>query len=214
MTDKLSVWNGALAALGERSLASLTEDREPRYVLQEVWDRGVVRTCLQKGQWNFAVRTAEITYETSISPDFGYRYAFVKPSDWVRTVGFYRDSGLQTPNEDYTDEAGFWWSDIDTVWVRYVSDDTQWGGDFSLWPDNFTRFVETYLAVMCIGRITHAASKAAELKQALKEWVSEAKGTDAMDDSPPQIRSGSWARSRIYYDDAAKDGGSRDQLYG
>jgi hypothetical protein len=38
--SKLKLYNDALGILGERRLASLTENREPRRVLDEVWDAG------------------------------------------------------------------------------------------------------------------------------------------------------------------------------
>ena len=60
MTDKLSIYNGALSILGERRLASLTENREPRYKLDDVWDNNFVRRLLQMGQWQFAQRTVQL----------------------------------------------------------------------------------------------------------------------------------------------------------
>ena len=57
MTDKLSIYNGALNILGERKLASETENREPRYQLDDIWDNDMVDRCLQMGQWNFAARS-------------------------------------------------------------------------------------------------------------------------------------------------------------
>ena len=45
MTDKLTVYNETLGLLGERKLASLTEQREPRRVLDGFWDQ-TVAYCL------------------------------------------------------------------------------------------------------------------------------------------------------------------------
>ena len=198
MPDKLSIWNGALGVIGERSLATLTENREPRYVIQEVWDRELVKTCLQKGQWNFATRAVMLEYDPGFTPDFGYQYGFVKPVDVVRLVGMYRDEGLQVPLEYYTDESGMWWADIETLYVRYVSDDDEWGQDYSLWPPNFTRFVEYYLAQQVLPRITHAQSKQQEIDGKVKDWLLQAKNTDAMDDAAPKLRRGSWSRARSH----------------
>ena len=47
----LALYNIALFAIGERAIASLTESREPRRLLDEVWSRGVGATtaCLEQG---------------------------------------------------------------------------------------------------------------------------------------------------------------------
>jgi hypothetical protein len=76
MASKLSIYNGALLALGERKLSSLTEARGSRRRLDSVWDDGGVKSCLQAGFWNFAMQSIELTYSPSITPAFGYRYAF------------------------------------------------------------------------------------------------------------------------------------------
>jgi len=78
MATKLGLFNGALLMLGERSLATLTENREPRRLLDIVWDGGGVRTCLEAGIWNFAVRAARIEYDPSAEPGFGLDRAFTK----------------------------------------------------------------------------------------------------------------------------------------
>lgn len=78
--DQLSLYNNALTVLGERKIASLTENREPRRVLDDVWS-GAVKYCLEQGQWKFAIRTSKLTYSTDVNPVFGYRRAFERPSE-------------------------------------------------------------------------------------------------------------------------------------
>jgi hypothetical protein len=41
----------------------------------------------------------------------------------VLTSGVFQDEFMRTPLTDYADEAGYWFSDYDTIYVRYVSDD-------------------------------------------------------------------------------------------
>ena len=83
MPSKLSIYNGALTIIGERKLASLTENREPRYKLDEIWDNDMIDRCLQMGQWKFAKRTVELTASPSVTPSFGFQYAFEQPADHV-----------------------------------------------------------------------------------------------------------------------------------
>ena len=102
----LQLYNGALTEFcGERPLASTTENREPRYLLDEAYSGGgnCKRTCLEQGQWNFAMRTQKLTYDTSIVPDFGYQCAYAKPSDWVNNTGIWQDEYMRVPLIQYTD---------------------------------------------------------------------------------------------------------------
>ena len=107
MTDRLSIYNGALMLAGERFLASLTEEREPRRLLDHVWDTGGLKACLEMGQWAFAMRTTQVDYDTSVEPGFGYHRAFVKPDDWVLTSAVCEDEFFRSPLLRYWDEAGY-----------------------------------------------------------------------------------------------------------
>lgn len=145
-TSRIKIYNGALLLVGERSIASLTVNEEARRVLDEVWDDDGVGYCLEQGQWMFAMRAAQFTYDSSISPAFGYQRGFTKPTDWVLTSGVCSDEYFRTPLLQYADEAGYWYADIDDIYVRYVSDDSNYGNDYSKWPDSFTEYVKHYFA--------------------------------------------------------------------
>ena len=82
MTTKLKLYNKALLYCKERKLASLTEEGKPRRLLDEVYDDSI-EYCLEEGLWKFATQTVRIDYDESIAPLYGYRRAFVKPSDWT-----------------------------------------------------------------------------------------------------------------------------------
>lgn len=194
-TSKLGVYNSALRLLGERSLASLTEDREPRRALDEAYD-ATVAFCLEQGQWNFAVRSIELTPTTSIDPGFGYVNAYTKPSDWVRTVGLCSDEYFQAPLLQYTDEAGYWWTDDNPIYIRYVSNGTSYGLDLSKWPATFARYVEYYLAVQVCERITQNMQKQEILKKEMHRVLVDARSKDAMNEATTFPPTGSWVRSR------------------
>ena len=197
MTDKLSLYNGALAILGERKLANLTENREPRHKLDDIWDRDFVKRVLQRGQWNFATRSIQPAASASVTPAFGYTNAFEKPDDFIRTTGVCQDEYFEVPLTRYTDETGYWWADLDTIYVRYVSNDSQYGGDFSLWPPNFTIYAEHELAAQVAPRLSgYDRDRVRELKQLAKEALDEAKNTDAMEEAANFQPEGSWVRAR------------------
>src|SRR5260221_1483015 len=108
MTDQHSLYNGALRVLGQRKLAALTEESEPRHLLDDVWGEGAVDACLEEGLWNFAIRTARLDYSPSIEPDFGFSRAFDKPTDWIRTAGMAADGyfRVRLTDEQVKDQAG------------------------------------------------------------------------------------------------------------
>src|SRR5882724_4601315 len=118
MPSKLSIFQGAALALGDRKVMSLTENRETRRALDLVWSRDGVKTCLQLGMWNFATRSLQYDYSPSVEPPFGFKRAFDKPTDWIRTVGMCEDEFFKVPLRQYQDEAAFWFADLDTIYVR------------------------------------------------------------------------------------------------
>lgn len=194
--DQLSLYNGACRELGERKLASLTEDRPVRHRLDLLWADGVRDECLSAGLWNFAMRTVQADSDDDIDIDFGLQYGFEKPADWVRTAAVCSDEYFTTPLLHYADEAGFWYADIDPIYVKYISNDSSYGLDYSKWTGRFTRYVECHMAALNARLHTQDEEKAERLEKRMKRLLKEAKSLDAMNEAaafPPQ---GSWARSR------------------
>lgn len=196
MTTQLSIYNSALRKCGERTIASLSENREPRRVLDSAWDDGLISYCLEQGLWNFALRTVKLEYSPSVEPSFGYSRAFDKPTDHVRTAGLCSDEFFTSPLLRYTDEAGYWFAELDTIYVRYVSDDNAYGNDKSLWPQTFVKFLSTYLAGEVAERITGNRTKADEIKREASKLLIDARSKDAMAEPTRMLPQGSWASAR------------------
>lgn len=215
MATKLSVYQGACAALGLRRLLSLTEAQLSRRELDGVFSRGAIRNCLSMGQWNFATRAQRLEYDPDIAPDFGLRRAFQKPTDWVRTCAACSDEYYNEPiiHTSIADEAGFWFTDLDTIYVKYVSDDAQYGADYSLWPENFNRMVEGYFAKEVCLRLTNDKELKVTLDRDFDRQLLKAEGTDAMDDSTKLPPLGSWSRARLSRT-SRRDRGNRGSLIG
>lgn len=211
MTDQLSIYNAALRHIGERELASLTENREPRRVLDGVWDDDFVDTCLEQGYWNFATRAIKITYSPSVEPPFGYRYAFDVPNDHVRTAAVCSDEYFNSPVLGYTTEGEYWFCDLQELYIKYVSNDNAYGMDYSLWPKSFTRWVELYLASLICERLTQNASKQERLMKRAKRALIDARSKDAMEEATTFMPPGSWSRSRSAR--VGRDRGNRSSLY-
>lgn len=195
MADKLSIFNRTLLLVGERSLASLTEAREPRYALDEVYATGL-ETCLEAGLWNFAMRAVEIEESASVEPAFGPASAFEIPSDWVRTDAVSLSPDFRPPLTDYMQEQGYWYANGSPLYVRYVSKDTDYGLDLAAWPQTFTRYVEAHLACEICERISQNASKLKELRDLEKRRCYDARVKDAASESVRFKPAGAWVRSR------------------
>jgi hypothetical protein len=220
MTSRLSLYNDALLLVGERSLASLSDNVETRRLLDQVWNSGAVNACLEEGQWQFAMRTIQIDYDPGITPDFGYQYAFDKPTDWVLTSAVATDEFFTTPVTRYVDESSFWFCDVSPLYVRYVSNDSSYGGDLSKWPQSFVDFVAAHLASKIILKISQDESKLSLFinpqnpQHSIRgRALTNAKSRCAMSGPVQFPVAGDWSRSRTRGSNRGDHGNTSGDLY-
>ncbi len=194
---QLSVYNEALRMLGERRLAGLAEAREPRRVLDDAWT-GAVAYALEQGDWNFAIRSSEVAWSPDFETSFGFRRAFAKPFDFVRLSSLAADEYFRIPLVDaqYVDEAGFWLSDFDTLYVRYVSSGDAYGFNSGGWPETFKKYLAAYLSAECCERITNSTQKRDRAERAMKMALTDARSSDAMNEGVKFAPPGSWVMAR------------------
>lgn len=211
MTTQLTLYNGALRELGERKLASLSENREPRRLLDDVWT-GAIKACLEEADWKFAQRTAKLIFEPSFEPTFGYRFQFTHPDDWVRWSKVCQDERQDVPLLQYHAEAGSLFADLENLYVSYVSNDTAYGNDMSLWPESFIQVVEFYLATRIVKRLEQSTTEQDRILKLYKRALLEAKSKDAMMSPTKMLPTGSWVNSRGYQTN--HDRGNRGRLIG
>ena len=196
MAGQLSLYNEALGILKERSLSALTDSREPRRVLDDYYS-GVVAYCLARGFWNFAMRAVSITESLTITPEFGYTYAFEHPSDWIRTYVVADNENFEPQLLRYNDEAGVWYADVTPLYVKYISNSASYGLNLSAWPQTFADYVACRLAYRAAPRISKASTEEMQrLYEEQKRACGIAGGVDAMDEPPRFPPTGSWAGSR------------------
>ena len=197
MTTRLSLYNDALIRVGERPLANLAEEREPRRILDQVYESDGVNKCLEMGQWHFAMRAVGVDYDPAIEPPFGYNRAFNKPDDWVLTSAVCSDEYFREPLLEYTDEAEQWYADYDLIYVRYVSNDSDYGTDLNKWPGSFEDYVASYFAYQIAPKLQGSdEAKQVKLLREMTRCLKVAKNKAAMA-LPTQLPArGSWTRSR------------------
>lgn len=205
--DRLGLYNEALRILGERRLASLTEDREPLRLLDDAWDANAHDSWLEEQDWNFALRSVQIGRDPSIETPWGYQFGFQKPEDMVRLSGIYTDEYMQVPFRNYMDEGQYWFAEsFPEIWVQYVSRRDQNGGNIGYWPASFSKYVAGFLAREIAPRLRNDVDLRAVKAEFIKR-EKHAKSKDALNSPSKPFPRGTWAGSRLA--GARRDGSFR-----
>lgn len=211
---QLTIYNKALDILGERPLASLTEAREPRRILDTWWDSGnVILRCLEEGMWKFALRTSKLSYDPSVTISFGYQFATAVPTDMVRIAQLCSDEMFNIPLTEYSFEAGMFYMNVQWIYLQYVSKDAAYGLNAALWPQLFEDYVAAYLAWRAALRITQSQDKEDHAEAWLKRAKDDALSKNAMAGPTQFLPQGQWVSAR-YGSGMHRDRGNRGSLYG
>lgn len=220
---RLELYNNALMYCGERSLAGLDEEREPRRLLDQVYNSNGINFCLEQAQWWFAMRAVQLDYDPSFSRQFGYTYAFSKGTDWIATSAVCSDEFFRTPLIDHAAEQDYFYADITPIYVKYISNDVNYGADLARWPATFCDYAAAYFASRIIGKL--AGDKADQLqallgppgqpgKGILGVNLHNAKNKAAMTQPTQIIAQGRWTRARMGRRNGYNDRGNTGSLIG
>lgn len=212
--NRLQLYNIGLAFIGESGLSTLSDSVEARRLLDEVWNRGngAIRYCLEKANWAFARRTIKLDTDADLTPQFGYTNVFTEPTDWIRLDAISGNEKFNPPLLDYEREAGLIHADITPIYLRFISDDSDYGGNFDKWPESFSQYVGSYLGSEIAPRLKNAVDREA-LKKDLEKILNDAKGKDAVQEPTRWTPLGSWSSARMgRY--SRRDRGSRSTLIG
>lgn len=194
---KLQLYNQALRLIGEGSLTTVTDSRPERYALDKIWDEDPIKQMLEETYWAFATRTLEWNYNSAVEPAFGYRYAFDRPANYVRSVAICQDEFFTAPLTDYNIEAGYLYCELQTIYWRYVSDADDYGRDMSLWTELFRNCVAAKMAKeLAIGLSKSDAVKEGADRE-LQRYLKDAKSMNAQEKPTQYLRPGSWTRNRM-----------------
>ena len=194
-TSRLGLYNTALGYLEERKLLNLTENRESRRYMDDEFDDNNL-FCLSQGNWNFAKREIMLDASATQIPNFGYAYAFPKPTDWNHTFMVSDNEAYDPLLRDYTDQNGFWYANISPIYVRYISRDPNYGLNLGIWTPAYVEYVATRLAFKCAPRLKQSLDKVAAIKKEMKEAKMTASSTDSQDLPPGKPPFGTWVMSR------------------
>jgi hypothetical protein len=114
----------------------------------------------------------------------------------VDVCGIWSDEYMTAPLLRYRDERHYWYCDLETIYVAYVSNHVNYGADLSLWPETFIAVVEAYLAKEIAGNLTSGDDKVMMAEKAFAQAMVEARSGDAMRKPTAFPPPGTWTTSR------------------
>lgn len=197
MASRLEIYKGALRHLGNAAgLSSLTEVSPARSALDDAWQSSV-DFLLEKGLWNFAIRTVELAYDEDTEPLFGYQYSYSKPTDWVRLVNIADEPTFREGLADYADENNYWYADCEPLYLRYVSNDEAYGWNVGSWRQSFAKCLEAYLAFSSSLPISADRGNRNDLYNLYTKLLKDAKTLDAIDEKVQQKPAGRLVKARL-----------------
>ena len=197
--SQLALYNNALLMLGQRTLASITEAREPRYVLDAIWNLGAVDYCAEIVKPRFLTTTSKLATSTS-SSQHDLDNVFNLPSDYLTTVAVYSDAELTQEVTRFVIDANTLACDYGTIFLRYVR---TFPGTYTNWPSSFAQVVAAYLASRAAVKIdpTKLEAVTAVFTEAVKVAVAIEDDRDSKERSP-EISGALSAPWRHIYNDA------------
>lgn len=196
MADRLSVYRAAQRHIGTGRIASLTENNEARLAFDDVWAESGDR-MLAEGMWNFAIRAIELSYDTDYEPRFGYQYSFRQPDDYVRIVNMSTTGDYFGDHEDYEDERGYWFSSINPLYIRYVSNSTLYGWNVGAWTQPFVDALAALMAFKCALPLANDRGNRNDLLQIHQKLLARAKVIDAVEEGVKRKPPGRLVQSRF-----------------
>lgn len=196
VASQLSIYNEALLLCEERILATVNDNTKSRRLLDVIWNDGGVNACLQEAMWSFATRTVAIQFDPNIQPQFGYIHAFKHPDDFVRSAAIASDPYFMSALTQYNDEDGYWWCDLATLFVKYVSNDPNYGNNMPQWPESFKIFVAAHFADKIVKSLTHDDKIQEKVKEFRAKALISARSKDAMNEPPGFFPRGQLSRAR------------------
>ena len=192
--DYLLRYNDALLILGLDDLITVNDDSNRRYKLSQALSSGIVEAELEDLSWQFGITSHQGFHNPSYTAVWGFSRSFDKPDDLHRLDGIFSDEFFQVPLDDYADEDGKWYCNLDIIYIKYVS--TNFLVTPSAWPAYFQRLIS---ARMALDAGPALKTEGADVDNAKEQYTSRrdsAMSNDAMASPPRKISNGDWTSVR------------------
>lgn len=185
MATQLGIYQDAAQRIGSVRLASISDDVEVRYALDDVY-ADAVAYMLRAAAWKFATVDAEVT--GTVSGGYGsFVYRAEKPANFLRAHSLYVSDGAHERPFPVREHMGYFYSTVETFRLRFVSSAYD---DEGLFPEQFASALSGYLAYLVCDRITGDAERQEVLRQ---RWLQEL-GASREIDAVPEDK---WLRHQL-----------------
>lgn len=185
-----AICNLALDELKQSPVTSISTPTTNSEFICQRWYDASRQECLEAHPWKFATKRIILTPDPSMTPSFGYAYAYQLPVDYIRLVSI-GDDYLKDLKRDYEDENGYLLlptgtsaSDPLSLYVRYIFDLI----DVTKFSPLFVKYLVLKLALNMSNKFSISASLKTTLKDDFKDTETEAKSVNGQNRSPKRIQ--------------------------
>lgn len=185
--------NAALTPLGGTPITSLTDGSPNANKAQKIYDN-IRDGLLREANWKFAKRLVKLS-RSGTAPAFGFDYAYVLPSDWIRTISAHdNDAGLGVIDYEQAEVNGTdtICASVEDVYLKYIYRVT----DPNRFSQGFRRAFEEALARDLAMSVANSNTLFTLHRDEAKTALRKAKSTDSMQQPLPQRPRGTWVTSR------------------
>lgn len=188
------IYNDALLILGLDEITSNSDDSNRRTKLDRTLDSRLVESVLEDTGWTFGLESTKSQYDPSLEPGWGYTRVHQKNPSIHRLNGMYQDEYMRVPLKFYKDEGDYFYCDLDTIYVEYVS--TSWLTTPGAWPASFARLIAARMAKDAAMSLREEGADPSMAEMEYSKRLKSAKSNDAISAPPRVIASGNWVKSR------------------
>ena len=197
MATLVDIANYALGLCAEGSIATLT-DATQQARLCSLHLTPTILEVLSEGLWKSARKLATLSPTTA--PAFGWAYAYVLPTDYIRLVRI-NDTDLSSlTDEDFEVQSGLLLMDEATAQIVYVANPLMLGGDVGKLDSLLVKAIYTALAAKLAWHLQQNRTLAEGLKDDAEKALRKAKARDAREERYPRTNpysASDWLQTRL-----------------
>lgn len=193
MPGETDVINTAARLVGAEAITSITDGTKTANVASDIYEE-LRDNLLRSHPWNFATKRVQLA-RSATAPTFEFDYAYVLPSDWLRTISVHDNdagSGTLFNRMEQVGSQLVLVASSEQVYLRYVARVE----DPNLMALDFRRALEVSLARDFAIPLASSNTLYEALSRRADRDLMQARSTDSMGSPPEQRPRGSWASSR------------------
>ena len=189
MASVVEIYNRALQKLGAKRVTSVDENSNAAQELNGAYP--VIRdAALEEHRWSFAIERATLAADAP-TPTWGRDNAFSWPSDCLKIIPPYPED--DDIGRDWVIEGRKIITDYSApLYIRYIKQVT----DPNQMTPLFREYLATKLAFELCEKLTQSNTKKESLKEDMKDIISQAKKSSAIQNVPANSPDDTWLALR------------------